>query len=330
MAQRLLHHLVSGRVATIAVRLGRSPVKDGSSSRWKLWRDVLWQTVTHWFDREAITQSASLAFFTLFSLAPVLVLVVMVAGAAFGEEAVREQLLRQFQHLMGREQAVAVEKIMQAASLQGGRGLAGIVGFFSLAFGATAAFVQLQSSLNLMWDVKPKPGPLIPMLLRKRLLSFAVVIALGFLLLVSLAFSAAINASQEYFQARLPLPAQVLDAASAAFSFFAFTLLFAMIFRILPDAEIPWRDVWFGSLVTSFLFSVGKWAIGLYLGRTAPGSAYGAAASVIVILCWVYYASMLVLLGASFTRIHSRYMLGSRRVASPGAERVQKVETPKA
>ncbi len=273
-----------------------------------------------------MTQSASLAFFTLFSLAPVLVLAVSVAGAAFGEEAVRDRLVLQFQRLMGKPQAAAVEEILQTASTRRGRGPASIAGFVALVFGATAAFAHLQSSLNRMWDVKPRRGRLVARLLKKRVVSFALVIATGFLLLASLAFSAAINASQEFFQARLPVPADLLETVGAVFFFLVFGLFFAMIFRILPDVEIPWRDVWLGSFVTSLLFSAGRWGIGLYLGVTAPASAYGAAGSVIVILFWVYYASLLILLGASFTRIHSRYVFGSRRVASPGAERVERVE----
>ncbi|MDQ6892292.1 MAG: YihY/virulence factor BrkB family protein [Acidobacteriota bacterium] len=291
-----------------------------SEWNWRFVRGVLNETAAHWFKRGAMSQSASLAFFTLVSLAPLLVLVVSVAGSAFGRVAVRHELVGQFQRLMGKEQAVAVEKILKTASQSGGRGLAGVVGIGTLIFGATAVFAQLQSSLNRMWDVQPKPGSGILGLLKKRLLSLALIVGLGFLLLVSLAFSAAMNASQEYFRARLPLPALLLDVAGTVFSFLIFTLLFAAVFRILPDIEIPWRDVWVGALATSFLFSIGKWAIGLYLGRTALGSAYGAAASAIVLLFWVYYASMLVLLGAAFTRVHSRHR---RELESPGGERAR-------
>jgi membrane protein len=226
---------------------------------------------------------------------------------------------------MGRAQAIAVEHILQRVSADRSTGLAGLLGFATLAFGATGVFVQLQKALNAVWDVEPKPGPLLKTLLRKRLTSFALVIALGFLLLVSLTVSAAVNAFGDWVQARLAVPPGALDAGNTLFSFAIFTILFAMIYRILPDVEIPWRDVWFGALITSLLFSVGKWAIGLYLGRTAVASPYGAAGSVIVIVLWVYYASLILLLGAEFTRVYSRHFLGSRRVASPGAHRVRRV-----
>jgi len=297
------------------------------SHRLALWREVLRKTFWVWFDRDAVTQSGALAFFTVFSLVPVLILVVRVAGLPFGQETVRGQIVRQFGELMGHEQAVAIESVLQA-TIGGGHteGLSGVLGVLTIVFGATAVFAQLQSSLNLMWDVAPKPGPLLGVLLRKRLLSFALVIAIGFLLLVSLVLSAGISASEDYLRDRLRIPAGPLDAANVVFSFFIFTVLFAMMFRVLPDVEIPWRDVWFGSAVTSLLFSIGKWAIGVYLGRAAIASPYGAAGSLIVILFWVYYTSMLVLLGAAFTRVYSRVFFDSHREASPGATRVKKVE----
>jgi membrane protein len=304
-----------------------TPESPAKATRLALWREVVRKTASVWFERDAMTQSAALAFFTVFSLVPVLFVVERVAGLPFGHEAVRAQIVRQFGELMGQEQARAIESVLQATVGAGhARGLAGVFGYLTLAFGATAVFVQLQTSLNLMWDVAPKPGPLLGILVRKRLLSFALVIAIGFLLLVSLTLSAAISASELYIQGRLGIPARPLAAANTVFSFLVFTVLFALMFRVLPDVEIPWRDVWFGSVVTSILFSVGKWAIGLYLGRAAIASPYGAAGSLIVILFWVYYTSLLVLFGAAFTRVYSRVFLGSHRDASPGATRVKKVE----
>jgi membrane protein len=290
------------------------------------WRKVVWETLSNWSDHGAMTHGAALAFYTLFSLAPVLIFVISVSGFVFGEEAVRGHIVRQFEGLMGREQAVAVEHILQRVSADQSKGLAGFLGILALAFGATAVFVQLQTALNAVWDVEPKPGPLLKTLLKKRLTSFALVIALGFLLLVSLAVSAALNAFRDWVQVRLAVPVEALDAGNTLLSFAVFTILFAMIYRILPDVEIPWRDVWFGAVVTSLLFSVGKWGIGVYLGRTAVASPYGAAGSVIVIVLWVYYASLILLLGAEFTRVYSRHFLGSRRVASPGAHRVRRVQ----
>jgi len=292
------------------------------SRRVRLWQQVLRQTFSSWYDRDAMTHGAAVAFFALFSLAPVLILVVTIAGLAFGQEAVRGQLVRQFGQLMGRDQALAVEHILRSAAMDQSGVFARVVGVIAFAIGTTSVFVQLQSSLNLMWDVTPKPGPLIRTLLLKRLTSFALVIAIGFLLLVSLALSAAISGLQEYLQPRMDIPAPALGVANLLLSLAVFTVLFAMIFRILPDVEIPWRDVWFGAFMTSALLSIGKWAIGLYLGRTAVASTYGAAASVIIIVFWVYYTSLLVLLGAIFTRVYSRQFLGSHRTASEGATRV--------
>ncbi len=171
---------------------------------------------------------------------------------------------------------------------------------------ATAVFAQLQSALNRIWEVTPKKGSFVADFLRKRMLSFALVVGIGFLLLVSLVLSAGLSALQAHFEGRFGSEAAWLGWISNVVSFLLFTLLFAMVFQILPDAKIPWRDVWVGALVTALLFVVGKWAIGLYLGRSAVGSAYGAAGSVLVILLWVYYVSMILLFGAEFTRAFSR------------------------
>lgn len=294
--------------------------------RLSLWRKVAAETVSNWDAHDAFTQSAALAFYTLFSLAPVLIVVISVSGAVFGAENVRGQVVGQFRELMGREAAVAVQGLLEKASSSLKSGLAGIFGLATLLFGTTAVFIQLQTALNAVWEVRPKAGHVLKTLLKKRLLSFALVLAIGFLLLVSLALSAALSAFGDYVRNRLAAPPQLLEAANAAFSFLLFSLLFAMIYRILPDVDIPWRDVLLGSVVTSALFSVGKWLIGLYLGHTSLASAYGSAGSVVVIVLWVYYTSLIVLLGAEFTRAHSRHFLNSERHASPGARRVHMEE----
>jgi membrane protein len=195
--------------------------------------------------------------------------------------------------------------------------LATVVGIVTLVFGATAVFAQLQASLNRIWEVKPKEGHFLQDFIRKRLLSFAIVVAIGFVLLVSLVVSAGVEALQNYVAARFAGDAVWLEWANALLSFALFTLLFAMIYRILPDARIPWRDVGLGAVVTSILFVVGKWAIGLYLGRTAVTSAFGAAGSIIVLLLWVYYASFIVLLGAEFTRAYAKKL--EKHVTPPEA-----------
>jgi membrane protein len=177
-----------------------------------------------------------------------------------------------------------------------------------------------------MWDVAPKPGPLIRKLLWKRVISFALVLTLGFVLVVSLVLSATIHALQNFAERVANLPSSVFETGNALVTYVLLTLLFAMLYRILPDVEIPWRDVWVGAIVTALLLSLGKWAIGFYLGRSDLASAYGTAGSMIVLMFWVYYASLLVLLGAVFTRVQSRHFHEAHRRAIAGARRVKIVE----
>ena len=285
------------------------------------WRDVIVTTFKNWFAHDSTSESAALAYYTVFSLAPVLLVVVAIAGAVFGPDAVRGRIVRQFGGLMGEEQAKMVQTILQKSEQEKSNGFAAALGVITLIFGATAVFAQLQASLNRIWEVKPKPGHFFTDFIRKRLLSFAIVLAIGFLLLVSLVVSTGVEALQNYVAERMAGEALWLEWANALFSFAIFTLLFALIFQFLPDARIPWRDVWLGAVVTAGLFVVGKWAIGLYLGRTAATSAFGAAASIIVLLLWVYYASFIVLLGAEFTHAYAKRL--EKHVTPPeaGAER---------
>jgi membrane protein len=290
-------------------------------ARLAAWRDVLVTTFKNWFAHDSTSESAALAYYTVFSLAPVLLVVVAIAGAVFGPDAVRGRIVRQFGGLMGKEQAELVQIVLQKAQQETTSGLATVIGLVTFVFGATAVFAQLQASLNRIWEVEPKPGHFLQDFIRKRLLSFAIVVAIGFVLLVSLVVSAGVEALQNYVAERVAGNAVWLQWANAFLSFFLFTLLFAMIYRILPDARIPWRDVWLGAVATSILFVVGKWAIGLYLGRTAVTSAFGAAGSVVVLLLWVYYASFIVLLGAEFTRAYAKRL--EKHVTPPeaGAQR---------
>ncbi|MDQ6893585.1 MAG: YihY/virulence factor BrkB family protein [Acidobacteriota bacterium] len=283
------------------------------------------ETFSKWDAHDALTQSAALAFYTLFSLVPILILVIALAGAVFGRDAVRGQIVHQFATLMGEKQSLAVKGMLTTISVQDAGWLARAIGIVTLVLAATAAFVQLQISLNLVWEVAPKPGPLIRSMLKKRIISFALVIGIGFLLSVSLALSAALQSLREFTAARVPLPVPFLEGIHLLTSFLIFALLFAAIFRILPDAEIAWRDVWLGSIVTSFLFSVGKYLIGLYLGRSSLTSPFGSAGSLVLIILWVYYASLILLFGAEFTRVYSLRVSAASPRPSPGGERVRKV-----
>jgi membrane protein len=291
----------------------------------KRWRDVVVRALKNWFAHDSTSESAALAFYTVSSLAPLLLIVVTVAGAIFGADAVRGRLVRQFEGLMGRDQAGLVQTVLQKAERDPAGGPAAIGGAVLLIVGATAVFAQLQSSLNRIWEVEPKPGHFLKDFLRKRLLSFAIVVAIGFLLLVSLVLSAGLEAVQSRVVGYFATQAAWLGWVGALVSLLLITFLFALIFRVLPDRHIPWRDVWLGAAVTALLFVVGKWAIGLYLGQAAITSTYGAAGSVIVLLLWVYYASFIVLLGAEFTRAYSQRVQQTEAPPEPGAKR-QKVK----
>ena len=287
------------------------------------WRKLIVETISKWNDHDATTQSAALAFFTVFSLAPVLVVVIAVAGAIFGADAVRGQIFNEFQLWMGPQAAGFVEQILRSAakpSTSSSRLVAGL-GIVTLIFGASGAFVQLQASLNRVWEVAPRPGAAFTTLLRKRLLSFAVILGIGFLLVVSLVLSAALTALGDYVERHFAIPASLLHLGNVLVSFAIITLLFALIYRLLPDVKLAWRDVAFGSLITSGLFALGKELIGLYLGRTGVASAYGAAGSLVMLLLWIYYSALIFLLGAELTRIQSRRHRNHRPQPEAGAER---------
>jgi membrane protein len=303
-----------------AVRVGRRGDDMGQPPKHS-WRKLIADTISNWNDHDATTQSAALAFFTLFSLAPVLIVVIAVAGAVFGADRVRDQIFQEFQLWMGPQAASFVEQILRSAAQPTGSRLAAGLGIVTLIFGASGAFVQLQASLNRVWEVKPKPGAAFTTLLRKRLLSFAVILGIGFLLVVSLVLSAALSALGEYVERHYAVPAKLLHLTNIVVSFVVITLLFALIYRLLPDVRLEWRDVAFGSLVTSALFAIGKELIGLYLGRAGVASAYGAAGSLVMLLLWVYYSALIFLLGAELTRIQSLYRRGRRPPPEAGAER---------
>lgn len=284
---------------------------------WKTLREI----VSNWGVHRCSAQSAALAFYTIFSLAPILLVVITLAGAVFGEEAVRGQIFGEFQGLMGRDAALLVQEVLKSAARPATGRMTAVIGVVTLILGATAVFGQLQDALNTVWAVAPKPGAAITTLLRKRLHSFALVVGIGFLLLVSLVLSAALSWFSGYLERTFAFPVDLLEIANFIASFVVITLLFAMMYRILPDVRLAWRDVWLGSVLTALLFVVGKTLISLYLGRTGIASAYGAAGSLVVILLWVYYSSLIFFFGAEFTRVHSR-QFRPRRQPEEGAVRV--------
>ena len=265
--------------------------------------NVLGRALSGWWNDNVPHLGAALSYYTLFSLAPILVVAIAIAGFAFGHEAVRGGIVEQIDGLVGHEGAIAVQAMLQGASKPSSSILATIIGGITFFIGATGAFLELQTALNTIWRVKPKAsGSWFRVLMMQRLISFALVVAVGFLLLTSLVVSAALAALHRYMGTAYPGVAVLWEALNVIVSLGVITLLFAMIYKVLPDVELAWSDVWVGGLVTAGLFTIGKSLIGLYIGTSGFSSTYGAAGSVIVILVWVYYSSQIILLGAEFTR----------------------------
>ncbi|MBZ0114769.1 MAG: YihY/virulence factor BrkB family protein [Thermoanaerobaculia bacterium] len=288
----------------------------------------LYQTAGGWVRHRASQGSAALAFYTLFSLAPVLYFAIGIAGAVLDPAYVRGELFQELGALVGEDGALFLSGVLDAAMEQPGGWFQQLLGVGTLVFGATAVFVQLQDSLNAAWEVKPQPGPLVAALLRKRIVSLALVLIMGFLLLVSLLVSTALSAVEGYLGRRDVAPPFFLEAGNFVLSLLIVGLLIAAIYRILPDAVIGWRDVALGASLTAFLFVVGKSLIGFYLGRSGLASGYGAAGSLVLVLLWVYYSSLIVLFGAEFTRVHSRRFHSRRVVPAEGAEVCDDAITP--
>jgi membrane protein len=272
-------------------------------------------------DDECPVRAAALAYYTVFALPPLLVLLIMLAGALWDPQDVRRAMEGQFAALVGGDAATTIHDMIESGEQRKAGVVATILGFGALLFGATGAFLQLQSALNRAWEVRPDPkrGG-IRNFLTKRLLSLGMILGVAFLTIVSLALSALLGAFGDTLTF---IPAPVLLALNFALSFAVLTVLFASIFKLLPDAKIEWRHVWVGATVTSLLFVIGKFAIGLYLGRSSPGDAYGAASVLAVILVWVYYAGMIVLFGAEFTQAWA-HQRGAAIEPEPGALRVDR------
>jgi membrane protein len=270
-------------------------------------RDLGWilkRTVAGWWNDNVPRLGASLAYYTLFALAPILIVSITIAGIVFGAEAVQGEITGQIRGLVGEHGARAVQAMMEGASQRSGNGIATAVGLITFFLGATGAFLELQTALNGVWRVKPKADAGIKEMLLQRLLSFGLVIGVGFLLLVSLLVSAALSALNSYLGRLVPDVAVVWQGVNTLVSLGVVTLLFAMIYQFLPDVDLRLRDVWVGALVTAGLFTIGKFLIGLYLGTSGVASTYGAAGSVVVLLIWVYYTAQIVLLGAEFTKAY--------------------------
>lgn len=267
---------------------------------------LLKDTLFRFFEREPFRNSAVIAYYTIFSLPGLLVIIINLAGYFFGDEAVTNRISQQIQGLVGGNAAKDIEAIIANASGNKGITWSSLMGLATLLFGATGVFYQLQQILNLIWEVKPQPQKKIVKLIMDRVFSFGLIIVVGFLMLVSLVLSAALSILSEWVAAHLSESLNVVfKILDFSISLAVVTLLFAAIFKFLPDAKIRWQDVWVGALMTAILFVVAKIGLGVYFGNSDPASTYGAAGSIILIMLWVTYAGMILLFGAEFTRIYA-------------------------
>jgi membrane protein len=263
---------------------------------------VLFESVRAWINHRAASKGAALAFYTLFSLTPILVLAIAVAGYFFGEEAAQGQIINQIQGLVGRNGANAIQALLAAARDPAAGLMATVIAGVLLLVGATSVFAELKGSLDEVWGIEQTEHSPITAVLRTRLLSFGLVLVLALLLLISLVVSAALSLLEHYMVGIWSDSVVVLKALSTLISFSVITCLFAVIYKMLPDAPLSWRDVWVGAAFTAGLFALGKYLIGIYLGNSAVASSFGAAGSVIALLLWVYYSAQIFFLGAEFTR----------------------------
>ncbi|HTA18355.1 MAG TPA: YihY/virulence factor BrkB family protein [Polyangia bacterium] len=271
-----------------------------------------------WSNDNAPRLGASLSYYTIFSLAPVLLMVIAVAGLALGPTAAEGKIVAQLSGLLGAQAAEAIQTMLAKASHHGGGVIATVVGFVTLVVGATGVMIELQDALNTVWKVVAKPGRGIKGIVRDRLLSFGIVLGFGFLLLVSLVLSAAVALVDGWLGGFIHGWVIVGYLLSYGLSLGLVALVLAAIFKILPDVKIAWRDVWIGALVTSALFHLGKFGISLYISKASVASTFGAAGSLAVLLVWIYYSSQIVLFGAEFTRVYAN-AYGTRVVADDNA-----------
>jgi membrane protein len=267
---------------------------------------IVKQTAREWARDDASRLAASLAFYTLLSLAPLVIIAVSVAGLLFGTEAARGRIASELSALVGPSAAVGIQAVVASARSQTSGALGTIVGIVTLLVGASGVFGELQYALDTIWEVRVKPGRGIIGEIRDRFLSFTMVLVVAFLLLVSLLLSAALSAVGHVFSSALPGGELFWQVANFFFSLAMVTGLFALIFKFVPDVQIHWSDVWPGAAVTALLFTIGKSLLGFYLGRASIGSSYGAAGSLVVLVVWVYYSAQIMFFGAEFTQVQAR------------------------
>lgn len=290
--------------------------------------EITKKTFTKWNEKDPFRQSAVIAYYSIFSLPPLLVIIIALAGLFLGREAVSGEISTQISGVMGADTAKSVEEMIAKAGVGNKSIIATIIGIVVLLIGATSVFGELQKTLNIIWEVKPKPDLGIKETLKTRLFSFGLIVSIGFLLLVSLVLSSALayfgNWIDNYFSEGISFLVQTLNFV---ISTGVITVLFALMFKVLPDAKMEWKDVWIGAFVTALLFTLGKFLLGLYFGKAQPGSTYGAAGSVILIMLWVSYSSLIVLFGAEFTKQYAeRYGVPVEPADNAVKEKVRELE----
>ncbi|MCW3104048.1 MAG: ribonuclease [Bacteroidetes bacterium] len=274
-------------------------IKKHISNFWEISK----KTVVAWNKADPFRQGAIISYYAIFSIPALLVIIISAAGYFFGKEAVSGEISNQVTAAMGADTAKQIEEMVANSSENKNSVLAAIIGVITLLVGATGVFVQLQKSLDLIWEVEVKAKKAWLKSLKDRLFSFGLILSIGFLLLISLLISAGLAAFSGWIKASLPdFMMAVFFVISFAVNFAVLTVLFALMFRILPDARVRWKDVWLGAMITALLFIAGKFALGLYFGKANPGSAYGAAGSIILLMLWVNYSSMILFLGAEYTK----------------------------
>jgi membrane protein len=279
---------------------------------------MLKQTYAEWSDDDAAQLAASLAYYTIFSLAPLLIVAIALAGLVFGRDAVQGELVKYIATLVGPEGAEAIQELIANARKPTESVWASIVGFVVLLFGASGVVGQLKAALNRIWDIETKSAGFLGVL-RERLTSFALVLGIGFVLLVSLAINATLVVAGTHLRAVVPGNEALWMLVNFVVTLGVEAILFALMFKLLPDTDVRWSEVWIGAFVTAFLFELGKLLLGIYLGRAGVGSAFGAAGSLIVILVWVYYSAQILFFGAEFTQVYARRRRGETRTGSEAA-----------
>jgi membrane protein len=290
------------------------------------YQNLLKQTVIEWIEDKVPRLGAALAFYSMLSLGPLLLLALAAAGLIFGHEAAQGKIVDQIQGMIGPDGARAIQDMIADSAEKKDAGIvATAIGLGTLLIAASGVFGQLQDAMNTIWEVKPKKGRGIRGFIQDRFFSFTMVLGTGFLLLISLLLNTVLSAIGEYATGKFAQFALIMQAVNFIASFGIISFLFALIFKYLPDAKIAWRDVWIGAVLTAFLFTIGKFAIGFYLGHSSMSSSYGAAGSLVVVLIWVYYSSQILFFGAEFTQVYAN-RFGKRIVPSPNAVAVTEPE----